>query len=242
MLDRRIKTAARDTMRHNSRLDDKSTGCASVPAGRTTCYFCLSMAAVGVAHSFKVMDIEGRRFHDSCDCAFVPGFIGHGVDIPGYNSDELADMLNEVKRDLGLPTNSKLTSAQERLVEEELERRQGAPPDDPPLFGEDKAEWPLERVYREYDAGNGKTGLYPFGVIAPGSEILDREPIAGGEHGRIRDIKRIIEAYQGTPDEWMKWKGHGMVMYDEDGSINQHIVHWYEKAGVKWEIKIKDEN
>jgi hypothetical protein len=53
---------------------------------------------------------------------FVPGFIGYGMNFPGYDSDSLADMLNNAKVDLGLPTNARLSSVQVRMVEEYLQR------------------------------------------------------------------------------------------------------------------------
>ncbi|MCL2757345.1 MAG: hypothetical protein FWD43_04630 [Coriobacteriia bacterium] len=123
MVDRRINTAGRNTMRINSAQDDKSTGCASVPMGPTTCAFCLEMAALGVTYSIKVLDVEGRTFHDHCDCIFVPGFIGHSVKFGHYDSDAIREALDDVKRTLGYPINEGIKPEWEHEIRAELARR-----------------------------------------------------------------------------------------------------------------------
>lgn len=127
MLDRRIKSKARYTMQELSRQDDKSIGCASIPQGATTCAFCLEMAAVGFAYSFKVLNMEGRTFHDHCDCRFIPGFIGHSVktiiDGKEYDSDKVREALDDVKATLGYSSNVTLTNKVLNEMRQEVERR-----------------------------------------------------------------------------------------------------------------------
>jgi hypothetical protein len=123
MLDRRMYSAARDTMMNNSRADKDGTGCASIPTSRKPCAFCLEMAAVGVAYSFKVMKIQGMRFHDHCHCIFLPGFIGHSVEVEGFSSDAVRNALDDAKRTLGIPVNAFAAGKNYRPVTDELARR-----------------------------------------------------------------------------------------------------------------------
>jgi len=93
-------------------------------------------------------------------------------------------------------------------------------------------------VYVVYDAGNGKTALARIGELVEGTSILDIKPIAGGRYGRIDDIDRICDRYDGVPSDWMKWKGVGQVKLDEDDSIIVTELHWLEKDGERHEVKI----
>jgi hypothetical protein len=118
--------------------DDAEIGCASIPQGATTCAFCLSMAAVGFAKSFEVLEEEGRTFHDHCDCRFIPGPIGQSVKLSDYNSDAVQNALNDAKRTLGYPTDKKLKPEWERAIRAELERRD--------------SKWVMEGVVPEIDS------------------------------------------------------------------------------------------
>ncbi|MCL2883357.1 MAG: hypothetical protein FWF30_02660, partial [Coriobacteriia bacterium] len=100
------------------------------------------------------------------------------------------------------------------------------------------AKWASDTVNIEYDAGNGLTALTRIGELAEGSVIIGPKVIAGGEYGRIKDIDRIIEAYQGLPSEWLKLKGLGLVKFDEDDSIVEKELHWLQRGGKRYEIKI----
>jgi hypothetical protein len=192
MLDRRIRNAARDTTRLNSKLDKDSRGCASIPAGRTPCPFCLEMAAVGVAYSFKVLDIEGRRFHDHCRCRFVPGFIGHDFEVmiegKPYNSDAIRTALDDVRQTLGYSLNTRLTNAQMYQMRKELERRD--------------LDWIMSREVPEftYETPGVKREVHSE---AKRHELLTAEKLAQpgyyGEFLRIRSVRNAFGEKRDIP-------------------------------------------
>ena len=245
-LDRRVKSAGRSTMLRNSRKDAKGVGCACVPTGATTCPFCLSMAAVGVAYSFAVLDVEGEGFHDNCDCVFVPGFLGHDVEVDGYSSKAFRDQLSEAMEALGIPQNTgyrQMTEAERYALRQELERRADDVELDrrrpditlPKSVG---AMWAADPVYVVYDFGDGKTALGEIGKLKEKTSIVEIEQIAGGRYGKINDIGRLVSRYGGVPGDWAKMKGHGFVEYP-DGSYEFTELHWYERDGKRYEVRIK---
>ncbi len=127
MVDRRIRAFAKDTMMYNSKLDEKGTGCASVPRGSKPCAFCLEMAKVGVAYSFQVMKIKNKTFHDRCRCVFVPGFAGHDItiDVDGreYSSDHIRNAMDSIRQTLGIKQNAEPTQEVVNAERQELARR-----------------------------------------------------------------------------------------------------------------------
>ncbi|AVJ50222.1 head maturation protease [Mycobacterium phage Mendokysei] len=90
-LSRRVLQPARDTVAQNVARDPAKTRYIRVPRGKSTCAFCIMLASRPIgpqfrgysAHSVRtdpetgkqyLVDKNGERYHDGCDCEAVPLF------------------------------------------------------------------------------------------------------------------------------------------------------------------------
>ena len=70
---RLVLQPGRDSTWQASRSDPVRVSFARVPAGATTCKWCVKLASRGFDYETAKSAGEGREFHDNCNCVIIPG-------------------------------------------------------------------------------------------------------------------------------------------------------------------------
>lgn len=85
-----IAASERLTLQRNMRLDPTKPRWARVPAGPTTCAFCLMLASRGFAYLSEESAGLGNSYHPHCDCRIVPSW--GKQHLAGFNPDRYRRM------------------------------------------------------------------------------------------------------------------------------------------------------
>lgn len=88
---RLVMQAGRNTISTSARRDSVRTAVARVPAGETTCKWCVMLAGRGAVYKDTIAAGEVDEFHDNCDCTFA--VIRSSADYPeGYDPDHYYEL------------------------------------------------------------------------------------------------------------------------------------------------------
>ena len=80
------------------------------------------------------------------------------------------------------------------------------------------------------------TFLYDKINILPKNVDIEKVVVISGKgtSSNIRDVKRLVSQYGGNKEDWEKMTG---MIY---GNAYKYEVHWYQKNGVQYDMKLKD--
>lgn len=99
-IDKYVKQPARDTVVNSGMVDPWAPRFARVPAGTTTCGFCILLASRGPVYLTRESAGEFAKFHGNCDCQIV--MIGPSDALPeGYDPDSLYEEVKAAEARVG---------------------------------------------------------------------------------------------------------------------------------------------
>ena len=203
--DYEIKKAAGESTLYNAERDPRKPKWARVPTGAETCTFCLMLASRGFVYRSKESAGALNHWHPHCDCRIVPGF--EGVEIEGYDPDELYRQWRETEENKDRAKNKELPDVQiGRSLSSAAFR--------------DDVKIPKSLTGLDHDV---------HVQVAAGSKIRHVTVIAGkGSSTKIHsELDSLQEQFPDIPrNEWEKCAGNAVV---EDMGIERRChVHWYQ--------------